>query len=299
MNDLNEDVNRVNGLPKALEEAVEAAEAARAAAREAEGREAATELLKELIKSLPADVDPSAVGLKAKMDAFIKAQSSAGWKNFDAAADKLKKTIADEAAEVQRQADLRAVSEEFRQTLRYGERDKLTKAAAADGAATAASLRAQLEAALDEQRKPNKGRWAKYLDLGAGGSYTLKDGGSFGGAKIHVTMSKDSWTANADGKVSLMAGTAENVLEKLLCTDGWKQMHATLEVNKPGFPHVYLFDGVLAGDKRWEAARVALNKEEDWVEDAQAAMKGILAVVKGRLVAKINEARKVNGANVY
>lgn len=292
MKDLNEDVNRVNGASETREKAVDVW-----------GRDKAKKLLEEITKALPSGVDAKQVDLAASMDSFIKAQSKAGWRSFDASAEKLKTSVVDRVAdiiELKRLDDLRQVNNFFRQTLRYRTREKLWQEAQADKRTTAKTFSSNLTEALHKQQHPDKSRWASYLDLGAGGYYRLTDGGRYDGHTIHVTMSKDSWTADVDGKVSLMAGTPEAVLRKLLETkDDWMQMHATLEVNQPEYPHVFLYAGVLANDKRWEAARVALGKDAKWVKGAQKAMQDLLDAVKKRLEGKIAEARKDQGQSLY
>lgn len=290
--DLNDDAKALNAMPARLK-----------AARDAIGADALSALQRDIEKLAgSAGVSPQRILLKERLAALGKTLSAKDWKGLDAALSKLEALLKTEVAEEARLMTLAVVNEEFRKSLRFAERERLWKEAQADKAATPQKLRTALEAALDKQHKPDKSRWAKYLDLGAGGDYTLKDGGAFGGIKIHVTMSKDSWTPEADGKVDLMSGTPDAVLRKLLDhTEGGKQMHATLETNKPNYPHVFLFAGVLKGDYKWNAAREALGRDpkSKWVEEAQKALNDVLDKVKDRLQKKIAEAQKEHGANVY
>ena len=117
---------------------------------------------------------------------------------------------------------------------------------------------------------------------------------------IHLTMSKDSWTANADGNVSVATNSVDQIFEKLLKVDGWKQLHATLEVSSKAadYPHVFLIDGVLGNDTRWEAARVLLDRDDDWVTRGQTALAAALTKVKTAIKAKIKLAKAEEGSNV-
>ena len=155
-----------------------------------------------------------------------------------------------------------------------------------------------LAAALDKQAKPEKHRWASYLGLGAGGSYTLQQSGTFERMKIHLTMSKDSWTAAADGNVSVATNTVDQIYTKLLDTTGWKQLHATLEVpelKKSERPHVFLIAGVLGNDTKWENTRKTLNKDAKWVKAAQKALQDQLDLLEASLKRKLKAAKEKHG----
>ncbi|MBI1173601.1 hypothetical protein GC209_19620 [bacterium] len=250
--------------------------------------------------SLPSGVTTKHFDFKGIMKAFREKNSKEHWAKYDENVKKLEKAVKKEADAVEREQALKAVgADKAFSTLKYAIRQKAVEAALKSDTETPTTLRTTLEDLLDKQRKPSKSQWASYLNLGAGGSYSLKSSGSFQGMAIHLTMSKDSWTSDADGKVTV-TDSAQTIYENLLKVVDWKQLHATLEVSKNAadFPHVFLFAGVLGNDTRWEAARVLLNRDGKWVGDAQKAVAKELGKLETTLLSKIAEAKKQDGANV-
>lgn len=124
--------------------------------------------------------------------------------------------------------------------------------------------------------------------------------GTYHGDAIHLTMSVDSWTANADGSVSIAANSVDQLYDKLLGVTDWMQLHATLEIgrDKSAFPHVFLIDGGLGNDTKWEAARVAKGLTAGWVTGAQAAKPAELDKVAAEIKKKLKAAKEQHGANV-
>lgn len=288
--DLNEDVAQANWLEGGIAKALD------------------TEFDKEVAKlalriagALPKGVTPQHFALGAKVSAFRDKNAKEKWAKWDANVVAFEKEIDKLVANVQREQAIRALtSDPSYANLKFGTRQKAVDAAMGSATATAATLRPMLDALLERQRKPSKGSWASYLGLGAGGSYSLKSGGSYQGMAIHITMSKDSWTAGADGSVSVAANSVDQIYEKLLKVTDWKQLHATLEVSKDAkqYPHVYLFDGVLGNDTRWPVARALLGRDAGWDAGAQAALTAALTKLAGDIKDKIKEAKKQDGANV-
>ena len=288
--DLNEDVAQANWLEGGVEKAL----------AEHFDKDIAVQVVK-LAKGLPAGVTTSHIAFAAKVKAFRDKNVKEGWVKYAANLVALEKDIMDDAANVQREQGIKALAQDADYAnLKYAVRQKIIDAGVAAAGATAVTLKPILNAALDKQHKPTKGSWASYLELGAGGGYSLKSSGAFQGMKIHLTMSKDSWTADADGVVSVAANSVPQIFEKLLKVVDWKQLHATLEVSQDAkdYPHVFLFDGVLGSDTKWEAARALLGRDAKWVTDGQVALKAELKKVADDLKAKITEAKKQDGANV-
>lgn len=288
--DLNEDVAQANWLEGGVEKAL----------TEHYDKDIAVQVVK-LAKGLPAGVTPGHIAFSTMIKNFREKNVKEGWAKYAANLVALENRIAADAAEVLREISIKALAQDAAfANLRYGVRAKIIEAGVAAAAATVATITPILTAALDKQRKPAKGGWANYLDLGAGGGYSLKSGGVFQGHKIHLTMSKDSWTAEADGVVNVATNSVQQIYEKLLKVADWKQLHATLEVPGPAkdYPHVFLFDGVLGSDTKWEAARVSLGRDAKWVADGVAALTAELVKVQNGLKAKITEAKKQDGANV-
>lgn len=288
--DLNEDVAQANWLEGGIGKALDV-----------EFDKEVAKLDLRIAGALPKGVTPQHFALGAKVSAFRDKNAKENWAKWDANVVAFEKEIDKLVANVQREQAIRAlVSDPDYAKLKYNTRQKAIDAALGSATATAASLRPVLDAFLERQRKPSKGSWASYLGLGAGGGYSLKSGGSYEGMAIHITMSKNSWTAGADGGVSVAANSVDQICEKLLKVTDWKQLHATLEVSKDSkqYPHVYLFDGVLGNDTRWPAARALLGRDAGWDAGAQAALTAQLTKLKADLKARITEAKKQDGACV-
>ena len=288
--DLNEDVAQANWLEGGIGEALDD-----------HFDDVIKALAVSLARGLPKGVTPGHLDLVGTIKRFKEKNSKEGWGRYAANVVTLEKDLAKDVAEVQREQGIRglATDSDFGK-LKYAVRQKVVDAGIKSATATEATVRTVLLAALEKQRKPTKGSWASYLELGAGGSYSLRSGGSFQGMAIHLTMSKDSWTADADGSVSVAGNSVQTIYEDLLKVDGWKQLHATLEVSASSadYPHVFLFAGVLSGDRKWEAARQLVGRDAKWVTDAQAAMKSELQKVEDAIKKKITEAKAQEGANV-
>lgn len=288
--DLNEDVAQANWLEGGVEKAL--------------GEHYDKDILVQtarLAKGLPAGVTVQHIAFVPMIKAFREKNVKEGWAKYAANLVALEKSINEDATNEKREQTIKALAQDAAYAgLRYATRQKVIDAGVAAPTATAATIIPILNAALEKQRKPSKGGWAKYLDLGAGGSYSLKSSGAFQGNAIHLTMSKDSWTAEADGAVSVATNSVQQIYEKLLKVADWKQLHATLEVPGPAkdYPHVFLFDGVLGGDTKWEAARVSLGRDAKWVTEGKAALTAELNKVAIDLKAKITEAKKQDGSNV-
>jgi hypothetical protein len=243
---------------------------------------------------------PLEIGLKQMLEAFRGKNSKEHWSRFAANRSVLVNECEKEAAAVAEEKAIKGLmSNPDFLPLKYARRQKIIEASLKEGKKPEV-VRGLLVDALNEQDHPSKSRWAAYLELGAGGTYRLTQSGSYQGSSIHLTMSKDSWTADADGKVSLSANSVEQILTKLLKTPGWMQLHATLEVGESAaeYPHVYLFAGVLSNDTRWEAIRVKLSKDAKWVADGQKALQDQLDKVMVSLKKKVKEAKDAAGANV-
>lgn len=288
--DLNEDVAQANwlegGVDKALNE---------------EFAKEVVKLTQKIVAGLPKGVSPGHLALGVMITSFVAKNTKEKWAKYDANVDALEKAVDKEAANIQREQGIKALmSDAGYAKLRYNTKQKAVEAGVASATATAATVTAVLDVLLERQRKPSKGSWASFLELGAGGSYKLTSGGSFDGMVIHLTMSKDSWTANADGNVSVATNSVDQIFEKLLKVDGWKQLHATLEVSSKAadYPHVFLIDGVLGNDTKWEAARVLLDRDDDWVTRGQSALAAALTKVETAIKAKIKLAKAEEGSNV-
>lgn len=185
--------------------------------------------------------------------------------------------------------------------LKQGKMDSIINAAVKKASATAPDVLKELQDAYDKQIHPDKSRWASYLGLGAGGSYTISKAGSYGGYDIHLTMSNDSWTSDANGKVDVTEGNAAKVLENLLNNSSvGKQLHATLECgDSKEYPHVFLYGGVSDPKKKWEkafsVAKAAKNLDDSaqkkWIQDGQAACQKALDDLKSKLESKLQAAQ--------
>ena len=288
--DLNEDVADANWLEGGIDKA-----------QDEEFAKDVAKLTQKIVAGLPKGVTQQHFALGARINTFLTKNSKEKWVKYDANVIALEKEVATEVAEVQREQLIKALmSDSDYSNLKYNSKQKAIEAGIASATATAATVTVVLDAMLEKQRKPSKGSWASYLELGAGGSYSLKSGGSFDGMAIHLTMSKDSWTTAADGGVSVAANSVDQIFDKLLKVVDWKQLHATLEVSRSAadYPHVYLIDGVLGSDTRWEAARVLLGREAAWVTRGQTALAAALTKVETAIKAKIKEAKAQEGANV-
>ncbi|WP_077038078.1 hypothetical protein [Pelomonas sp. KK5] len=252
----------------------------------------------EVTKALPKGVNTANMMLPTLLKAFKATHAKAGWAKFNAAARQTFKDDCVTAAQVQiRESGIKALGQEAAfAKLKLKARDKAIQDGIKDGS-TVAEVRQALEDAFDHQDLPSIARWKSYLELGSGATYKLTPAGAYRGSKIHITMSVDSWTADADGKVSLTGSSPEACLQKLLKVDGWKQLHATLEATARAadYPHVYLFAGVLAKDSKWEAARVELDLKDEWVTGAQAALQSALDSFKAGLIDKIKKAQQISG----
>jgi hypothetical protein len=289
--DLNEDVAQANWLEGGIGNALDIEF----------GKEVA-KLATKILSALPNGVTQQHFGFAGLLKAFLEKNAKEKWVKFDDNAKAFATEIAKVAANVQREQGIKALKADAAYAnLFFRNKEKAINAGIASAKATAQSVRVVLDALLEQQRKPSKGRWAVYLDLGAGGDYKLKKGGTFQGNKYHLRMSKESWTADADGGVSVATNSVDDIFEKLLSgTANWKQMHATLEVsdNADNNTHVFLIDGVLSNDKKWAAAATLLEKDAAWVKEAQTALKGALKEVADEIKAKIRKAKADDGLSV-
>lgn len=266
------------------------------------------------VKQLKIDIktaSPSAVKLAAfdkLLKDFLETNRKERWAKLATHAKQLKA----DAAEVARVDEVKALRDhaDFKM-LKQGTRDSIINKAVKDATCTVAKTREDLQAAFDKQDKPDKSRWANFLGLGAGGSYSMTDAGTYSGYKIHVTMSNDSWTDAADGKVSIKDNSAQKLMEALLKSEPGAQLHATLEIGtSKQYPHIYLFAGVSTQGPKWEnalelhKAAVKADKGEKavekiskkWVEEGQAALTAVLDELKKGLLTKLEQARKTGGA---
>ena len=294
--DLNEDIAQTNWLEGGVQLALDA--------HYEDGD------VKELKKEIKAE-SPAAVKLAAYeklLKDFLETNKKERWAKLDAHAKQLKA----DAAELERLEGVKALRDhaDFK-LLKQGSRDSIVNKAIKDSASTVKGTRDELVAALDTQDKPTKSRWAGFLGLGAGGSYTMKDGGSYSGYKIHVTMSNDSWTANADGKVSIKNNSADDLLTALLQSAPGLQLHATLEIGEvKQYPHIFLFAGVANQGPKWTTAmethkaaveeskgkKVADKIDDTWITDGQAALTAVLDTLKQDLLTKLKQAKTTGGA---
>ena len=294
--DLNEDIAQTNWLEGGVQLALDA--------HYEDGD------VKELKKEIKAE-SPAAVKLAAYeklLKDFLETNKKERWAKLDAHAKQLKA----DAAELERLEGVKALRDhaDFK-LLKQGSRDSIVNKAIKDSASTVKGTRDELVAALDTQDKPTKSRWAGFLGLGAGGSYTMKDGGSYSGYKIHVTMSNDSWTANADGKVSIKNNSADDLLTALLQSAPGLQLHATLEIGEvKQYPHIFLFAGVANQGSKWTTAmeahkaaveeskgkKVADKIDDTWITDGQAALTAVLDTLKQGLLTKLKQAKTTGGA---
>ncbi|MCH9688786.1 MAG: hypothetical protein K0V04_45560, partial [Deltaproteobacteria bacterium] len=254
----------------------------------------------EITIALPGKVTPDDIRLPKLVREFKKKNKNEKWAKFSV---NRKNFVSDcrelgekTDAEFKRQRELQGFmsGDKFR-TLNYKTRAKLVEDGKKDEAKSAATVRNELRAALDAQRKPSKARWASFLNLGSGGSYTLTQAGAYKRVPIHLTMSNDSWTSEADGGVDVSTNSVDQIFEKLLEVEGWKQLHATLEV--PGVemknrPHLYLFAGTRGSERKW----AKLQETEEWKEGAQKQMKSELSRVASSIKNKIAQAKNDDGA---
>lgn len=258
----------------------------------------------EIARALPKGVTAVSIGLPCLLKKFTTKNSKAGWKNFSKERKALVEACRDLGAEKERVNGISALANDREMLkLKYKKRHKIVEAGLKDKSKSPDSVRKALEDALEEQDKPSKARWAGFLGLGAGGSYTLKQSGAFRGNKIHLTMSKDSWTSTADGGVSIRANSVQQIYEKLLKqtgANGWKELHATLEVVLPcrKNPHVFLFAGVPPRNAAWSEVVSELGWTPRQVTEAQAAMRAELDKLETALKRKIKEAKDQHGAPV-
>jgi len=258
----------------------------------------------EIERNLPKGVSGARIGLPGLIQRFTRKNSKAGWKNFSKERKALIEACRDLGAEEDRKNGISALASDREMLkLKYKTRHKIVEAGLKDQKKTPTAVRKELEDAIAEQDKPSKAQWAGFLQLGAGGSYTLQQSGAFRGAKIHLTMSKDSWTSAADGGVSIKDNSVQQIFEKLLKqsgANGWKELHATLEVRLPcgKNPHVFLFAGVPPRNQAWTELESQTGWSAKLAADAQAAMRGELDKLATALKKKIKEAKDQHGAPV-
>ncbi|MFT5613429.1 MAG: hypothetical protein ACI8Q6_000705 [Granulosicoccus sp.] len=259
------------------------------------------DIKEEITRALPKGVFEASFDLNGILTRFGRVQSKQRWTKFSAGRRLLISDCREAAEEQDRQNKIKAMmNDSERRKIKMKDREKIIKTCLANANATPKSVGVLLDAAFAKQDKPSRDKWATYLQLGAGGSYRLNSCGSCFGYKMHTTMSSDSWTANANEAVSIDDNTPDKILSGLLKTTDWKQLHATLEVgsNTKDWPHVFLFAGVLNGDKRWAAVKTALEVDDNWIRKAQAQMTGELVKIKADLESKIKKAKAVYGSNM-
>lgn len=252
----------------------------------------------ELVRALPKGTNTANMLLPTRLKAFKEAQAKGDWAKFNdttrAAFIQICVKVAD--AQIRETAIKALASHTDFAKLKAKARDKIIEAGIKDDSSVA-EVRTKLEDAFTLQDYPSIDRWKTYLALGAGGGYRVTPSGAFEGSSIHITMSKDSWTDDADGKVSVSGNTAAACLEKLLKVKGWKQLHATLEAtaDSKNYPHVFLYAGVLANDTKWEAACEELERKPQWITGGQKALTSALDTFKAELIAKIQKAQELSG----
>ncbi len=255
----------------------------------------------EITRALPKGVSGASIGLSGTLDRFKRKQSKLGWTRFSSARGPLIRECRDQGEEQDRKNKINGMMHdpEFRK-IKIKKREKIVKAGVANLRATAKSVKAELEDAFEKQDKPGRNKWSTYLQLGAGGRYRVNKCGSYLGNKIHWTMSNDSWTANADGRVSIKDNSVDRIFSGILETTDWKQLHATLEVGSDArdWPHVFLFAGVLNNDRRWANAKSMLDVDNSWITKAQAQMNAELTKIRTDLKKKIKLAKDRGGANM-
>ncbi len=287
--EVNRDVAKTNSIARSVKDE-----------RNEEYGELVKVLGREITNALPGKVEASGIRLSGLLKDFTNKNKSEQWRRFDhhkaQLAEKCRELGQEADAKLQRDSEIQGLMNraEFR-SLNYRTRAKLVENGKNDQNKSAATVRQELKAALDDQRKPNKSRWAKFLGLTSGGSYKITRSGAYGDAPIHWTMSNDSWNSDANGGVDVSTNSVEAIYEKLLRVDGWKQLHATLEV--PGVhaddrPHVFLFAGVLGNDKKW----AKLDKSDSWKAGAKEKMKSQLSSLASGIKKKITEAKRLDGA---
>ena len=287
IDDLNDDVTKTNALAAGVDAALE---------KHFSGELA--KLVTEIEKTLPKGLTTALFSLPQRVEAFKKKNAKEHWANFKTNSDTFAKKCEKDALEAFREQSINVFNSgpEFR-PLKADVRDRIVQAGIKEGSSPA-EVKAKLEAAFETQDKPTKARWASFLKLGAGGSYKLNPAGAYRGNAIHWTMSNDSWTKDADGGVSIKDNSVDQLYEKLLKSTPGKQVHATLEIgDSKSYPHVFLFAGVLSGDKKWEAARAANNFTKDWVTGGQKALSDVLATIETDIKKKLKEAKDRHGAN--
>lgn len=298
---LNTNPGKLERLAKDFKEAVDDANALEASLGTERAKHFDAEFkafAEEVERALPKGVNTANMLLPSRLKTFKEKQVKEGWTKFnDSARAAFVQTCTVAAKEQIREAAIKALAkdEDFA-LLKLKAKDKVIEAGVKDGS-TVVEVRTQLEEAFALQDFPTIDRWKTYLALGAGGGYRLTPAGAFEGSKIHITMSKDSWTADADGRVSVSGNSAAVCLEKLLKVTGWKQLHATLEAtdDSKDYPHVFLYADVLANDTKWEAARAQLERDDKWVKAGQKALTSALATFKAELIAKIAKAKELSG----
>jgi hypothetical protein len=285
--DLNEDVAQVNWLEGGIAKALES-----------EFEVELSKLKAKIVDKFPNGVTQQHFDFARLLTAFRNKNSKENWTKFSENAKAFTTEIEGIAKNVQRELAINALMRDRTYAnLFYKYKQKVVDAGIASRTETEASVRLQLDALLEAQRSPTKAQWASYLDLGAGGNYTLKHGGKFQGIEYHVRMSRQSWTPEADGGVSVATNSVDEIFRKLLSgTEAWKQMHATLEVsdNINDYPHVFLIAGVLS-HKEWNNAATLLKKDPAWIELAQKAMSETLKTVEKEIKAKIVKAKADDG----
>ena len=286
--EINKDVATANGIEKSIDHE-----------RNRQFAVDVANMKDEIERALPRGVSAAMIGLPGKLREFEKKNTKEGWAHFSKNRRAFVDTCRDEGEDALRVKTMDGLknARQFR-LLKIKVREKMVDDGKSNPKMTPAQMEKDLAAALDKQAKPEKHRWASYLGLGAGGSYTLQQSGTFERMKIHLTMSKDSWTAAADGNVSVATNTVDQIYTKLLDTTGWKQLHATLEVpelKKSERPHVFLIAGVLGNDTKWENTRKTLNKDAKWVKAAQKALQDQLDLLEASLKRKLKAAKEKHG----
>lgn len=289
--DLNEDAAQANWLEGGIGKALDS-----------EFDKEVAKLGAKIVAALPKGVTPQHFAFGTLLTTFRDKNSKERWAKFDENAKAFVVDITKRAANVQREQGIKALmADAAYANLFFKYKQKAVDDGVASSTATAATVKAELERLLETQRKPTIAKWAAYLDLGAGGDYKLKEGGKFQGLDYHLRMSKQSWTAAADGGVSVATNSVDQIFTKLLSgTEDHYQMHASLEVSKVHTEntHVYLIAGVLGNDKKWAAAAARLGKDGAWVKQAQAAMAKTLKGVEDEIKRKITKAKADDGRSV-
>lgn len=213
------------------------------------------------------------------------------WKKYDDKISDTIKSIKQEIDESERQTEIGLLGKNYL-PLSIGKRDEIIKKAIRD-AVTVKVADQRLDAALDEQCKPNKSVWAIYLDMTG---KQFPSSGKYDNFKIHVSWFRDSWSRDAECDVSVRdrQGKGADIADELFGGTGgvgqYQQIHATLEYTEDGVgnPHIY-WDGA---ESNWNSCS---DRETKWINGAKAALRKALDAKKKEIANKIEKLVKSYG----